>query len=110
MDDYECNICSETFTSSKRRRIECKMCKDICCLECFKKFLLSSDNITPKCMFCEQNISYSYIREICSIHFCNKDLHENRTKKEIERQMTLLPATQQLANLEIERRNFMMIE
>lgn len=106
MDNYECSICSETFTSSKRKRIECKMCKEICCLECFKKFLLTSDNITPKCMFCEENISYSYIREICSIHFCNKDLHEKRTKKEIERQMTLLPATQHLANLEIERRKY----
>ena len=106
MSDYECTICSDTFTSSKRKKIECKMCKEICCLECFKKYLLSSENITPKCMFCNENISYSYIREICSIHFCNKDLHEKRTKTEMDRQMTLLPATQHLANLEIERRKY----
>ena len=106
MSNYECTICGDIFTSTKRKKVECKMCKEICCLTCFKKFLIESENITPKCMFCTQNISYSFIREICSINFCNKDLHEKRTKTEMKRQMTLLPATQPLANLEIERRKY----
>tara|TARA_R110001592_G_scaffold76188_7_gene230146 strand:+ start:83 stop:1381 length:1299 start_codon:yes stop_codon:yes gene_type:complete len=106
MPEYTCTICEESITSSKRKIVECKNCKEACCLLCFKKYLIESENITPKCMFCSQNIPYSFIREICSINFCNTTLHEKRTKIEMERQKTLLPGTQHLANLEMERRKF----
>ena len=106
MDIDKCTICDEKYTASKRKKVKCKTCDEECCLECFKKYLLNSDNITPKCMFCSENISYSFIREICSVNFCNKDLNEKRTKIEVERQKSLLPGTQYLANLEIERRKY----
>ena len=106
MTEDKCSICYENYTASKRKTIKCKNCEEVCCLECFKNYLLKSDNITPKCMFCSENISYSFIREECSINFCNKDLHNKRKKIEVKRQITLMPATQYLANLEIERRKY----
>ena len=108
MSENKCSICDETYTASKRKIVKCKNCDEECCLECFKNYLLKSDNITPKCMFCSENIHYSFIREECSINFCNKDLHNKRKKIEVERQMTLMPATQHLANLEIERRKYFL--
>lgn len=106
MEGYTCIICDNAFTSSRRKKIECKNCEKICCLTCFKDYLVKSENITPKCMFCSENISYSFIRENCSVSFCNKELHEKRTETELNRQISLLPATQHLANLEIERRKY----
>lgn len=106
MSDYVCIICDQAFTQSRRKKVECKNCSDICCLNCFKDYLIKSENITPKCMFCSENIPYSFIRDHCSASFCNKELHEKRTETELNRQISLLPTTQHLANLELERRKY----
>ena len=70
----ECNICCQPFTSTKRKPIKCKNheCNKICCLECFERGLLVSDSPIPRCMFCEESIQFSYIREHCTLTFCNK--------------------------------------
>lgn len=108
MTDVECEICGENFTKERRKTTECRFCNKVCCLSCFKEYLIKSENITPKCMFCSENLSYLEIRNLCSFNFCNKVLHEKRTETEMKRQLSLLPATQHLANLEMERKKYFM--
>ena len=48
MSDYVCIICDQAFTQSRRKKVECKNCSDICCLNCLKDYLIKSENITPK--------------------------------------------------------------
>ena len=104
----ECGICGDIYTGVRRKKVVCpdNDCSEHCCINCFKKYLLTSEFIEPKCMFCSKNISYSFIRKTCNSIFCNKDLHEKRTGIEIKRQLSLLPATQHLATLELERRAY----
>ena len=106
MTENDCEICGEMYTNNRRKKIKCNFCSKECCLDCFKKYLLKSDNINPKCMFCSENISYIFIREICSYNFCNKELQEKRSETETKRQLSLLPNTQNLANLELEIRKY----
>lgn len=103
-----CIICDEKYTNVRKKKIICPndKCEKSCCVICFKKYLISSDNPEPKCMFCNNDISYSFIRKKCNSDFCNKDLHEKKTDVEMKRQFSLLPATQDLASLEIEREKF----
>ena len=104
----ECQICFEKFTSTRRKKVPCKNheCDEECCLACFERHLLESENIDPKCMFCSENIPFSHIRDYCSNEFCNKKFHLKRTNTEYERQMSLLPTSQHLAALEVEREKY----
>lgn len=108
MEENKCDICDQNFTNKMRKKIKCPYCEKISCVFCFQNFLIKSESITPKCMFCFENFSYWYIRENCSYNFCNKDLHLKRTEVETKRQLSLLPNTQNLANLEKERRNYFL--
>ena len=103
-----CPICDERYTNVRRKKVVCpnNECDKHSCITCFKKYLMISEFSEPKCMFCEQNISYSFIRKICNPDFCNKDLHEKKTDIEMKKQMGLLPATQDLATLELEREKY----
>ena len=105
-DKMECPICCSKYTSTKRKRIDCPTCDGSCCLECFTTFLSTSDHPSPKCMHCDGEISQSFVRSHCSLHFCNKDLLEKRTGMEYNRQMTLLPNSQPLAQLKLERKKY----
>lgn len=104
----ECPICYDKFTSTRRKEVPCKNheCNDTCCLMCFEKHLLESDSIDPKCMFCSEIIPFSHIRDYCSVEFCNKKFQVKRTDKEFDRQISLLPTSQPLAALEVERQKY----
>ena len=45
----DCQICSYKWTIKKRAKILCKNCKEECCLECYKNYILGGNF---KCMFC----------------------------------------------------------
>lgn len=104
----ECQICSETYTQVRRKKIICpdNDCDEHCCINCFKTYLLTSEFTEPKCMFCNKEISYSFIRKHCNADFCNRELHEKKTDIEMKKQMSLLPATQDRASLEIEKNKY----
>ena len=61
----ECSICCQPFTSSRRKPIKCQNpeCEDICCLECFETGLLTNESPIPRCMFCDNSIQLSHIRD-----------------------------------------------
>jgi len=89
----ECSICCQPFTSTRRKPIKCKNpeCGDICCLECFETALLTNDSTVPRCMFCDESIQLSYIREQCTLSFCNKKFLEKRVTNEVGSWESRLP-------------------
>ena len=103
-----CSICDEKYTAVRRKKIICpdNDCDKHCCINCFKSYLIASENPLPDCMFCKKEISYSFIRKHCNPDFCNRDLHEKKSNLEMKRQISLLPATQDLATLEIEKEKY----
>ena len=89
----ECSICCQPFTSSRRKPIKCQHpgCEDICCLECFETGLLTNDSTVPRCMFCDNSIQLSHIRDHCSLSFCNKKFMEKRVENEMGSWKSRLP-------------------
>ncbi len=89
----ECSICCQPFTSSRRKPIKCQHpeCEDICCLECFETGLLTNDSPVPRCMFCDNSIQLSHIRDHCSLSFCNKKFMDKRVENEMGYWKSRLP-------------------
>jgi len=102
----ECSICCEKFTKQTRKEIKCPSteCGSSCCLECFKRYIIESDDIIPKCMFCDKNLSYSFIRENVSVSWANKDYLNRRTEHLMSREKSLLPDSQYDVKRELDRR------
>lgn len=89
----ECSVCTNKFTSTRRKPIKCKNheCEEICCLECFETYLLTDGSTTPCCMFCNEPIQHSYIRDHCSLSFCNKKFMDKRLENETGNWKARLP-------------------
>ena len=102
----ECAICCENFTKQTRKKIECPSseCSESCCSKCFKTYLLEGGNLTPKCMFCTKDISYSFVRDTFPRSWINKEYLEFRTLMLLAREKTLLPESQQDVREELEKR------
>ena len=102
----ECPICCDTFTKQSRKEIKCPSieCQKSCCTMCFKKYLIDGEDITPKCMFCSKDISYSFIRDILPRSWVNKDYLHVRTKHLLSREQSLLPQQQHQVAIEIDKR------
>lgn len=89
----ECTVCTNKFTTTRRKPIKCKNheCTEICCLECFETYLLTSESTVPRCMFCDESIPLSHIRDSCSLTFCNKKFMDKRLENEIGAWKSRLP-------------------
>ena len=75
----ECNICAFSF-SNLRKHITCSSCNNKCCTICFKKFLLESNNLIPICMFCNKNLTYTFVRENTPVSWANLDYIKKRSQ------------------------------
>lgn len=71
----ECDICGDNYTSKLRRQLTCDECHNENCIQCFRNFLLKSEDFSPKCMHCDKVYSYVEIAEITKDKtFCKKVL------------------------------------
>ena len=102
----ECSICCEKFTKQTRKEIKCPSveCGQSCCSFCMKRYLIDGEDITPKCMFCSKELSYSFVREHFPKSWNNKEYLCVRTKHLMSREKSLLPQSQQDVKDELERR------
>lgn len=105
----ECSICCETLTKVTKKQIKCPTpdCTDIVCAKCFKRYIEQSNDITPKCMFCNKDIAYSNIRSALPIAWSNGTYLDIRTNHLLSRERSLLPASQNDVKSELERRERM---
>lgn len=89
----ECVICCEAYTAVVRKKVECGHCQEACCAPCFQKYLLSLQG-DPHCMSCKR----AFDREFLSMHLSRTWLlsvyKQHRERVLLEREMALLPATQ----------------
>lgn len=92
----ECPICCEKFTIRTRKEVKCPSpeCSQSVCLQCFKRFILESEDIMPKCMFCSKELSYSFVRENTAVSWANKEYLCRRTEHLMAREKSLLPESQ----------------
>lgn len=95
----ECSICCEEFNRSSRCRIECRSCESVevrVCQACAKRYILEQPT-DASCMVCREEWDIEFLTENFSKKFVNKELKEHRENYLLEKQLALLPETQEYA-------------
>jgi hypothetical protein len=95
----ECSICCETFNKSTRKKIECKTCEDkniIACQSCAKRYILDQPT-DASCMVCKVEWDIEFLSDSFTKVFVAKELKNHRENFLLEKQLALLPSTQEFA-------------
>ena len=99
-DTKTCDICVETLNKSTRKPICCILCEDpkpVCCSACFTKYLMGTSNITPRCVFCDNEVTMDFIYDNSTKIFMEQyRSHQFDMRFSIEE--SKLPETQDEAN------------
>jgi len=93
-----CNICVEKFNKSTHLEIKCNYCEFSNCRTCFQKYLL--DTVDPYCMNCKKIFTKEFISENCTQVFIGKEYKKHRENVLLDREKSLMPATQVYVILE----------
>ena len=95
----DCSICCESFNKSNRCKINCKTCEseDIkVCKTCAKKYILDQPT-DPSCMVCKVEWDIEFMNDNFTKTFITKELKIHRENYLLEKQIALLPDTQDYA-------------
>ena len=91
----ECTICADEVSTQKL--IQCSFCDIEICDACIKTFLMGIDDINPRCMSCKKVWSLSFLAENFNTKFHNEEYRKRRAEITLQREKSLLPATQEAA-------------
>ena len=97
----DCDICCETFTNIKRKRITCKKCDLHACIGCVKNYLLSKKE--PHCMKCKMAWTDNYCEEMLG-SFMHKDYRKYQKDLLWEMQKARMPETMPAVEREVKIR------
>lgn len=99
----DCGICCEKLDKKTRKKISCPYCEYVCCLSCFKHYLLDTSE-DAHCMNCRKTLSLDFIAQVTPKIFHNQEYRKKRTDIAVELEKSLLPHTQTLVEDEIKKR------
>lgn len=91
----DCSICCETFNKSNHLKIVCKGCdtNNSACRTCCQTFILGGTQ-DPMCMFCKTPWDRDFMNKNLTKKFVENDLRQFSENLFVERQISLLPDTQ----------------
>ena len=93
-----CNICCEKYTAVQRKRVECGHCGEASCSVCLQRYLLTLQG-DPHCMACKHSLDGEFLAMHLPRTWLLGSYKRHREQVLLEREMALLPATQEvLAN------------
>jgi len=94
-----CDICCETFNNSNFLKVPCKGCTGdkYACRTCCKTYILNSYE-DPHCIFCKTSWERDFMNTHLTKKFVQNELKLHTENIFLERQMSLLPATQRRAS------------
>jgi len=99
---FECNICASEKNITQK--VTCPKCKFECCKTCLKRHLLSTSKLNPSCMNCNTPLSLDFVYDNTDEGFYNKEYREHRAGIILSMEKSLLPTTQEDANIEAKQR------
>ena len=85
----ECQICYD-----KNLIIPCKVCEKEACKTCIRRYLLDSDNDTPRCMYCSCVYNRSTLIDMLGKTFVTGEYTKHINKIVVKNQNLLLPTFQ----------------
>ncbi len=95
----DCSICCETFNKSTRCKIECKTCEDnetCVCRTCAKRYILDQPT-DASCMVCKVEWDQEALNDHFTKVFVNNEFKKHRENYLFDKQVALLPETQEYA-------------
>lgn len=92
----ECDVCCDKYNHSTRKLLKCPFCQFNACTGCIRKFLLSIHQ-EPHCMKCKTAWSRDFWMDSFPKVFINVDLKKHRELDLLDREKSLLPASQPAA-------------
>ena len=99
MSSSECEVCCEKFNKTNRAPVVC-CCDFAACRSCVKTYLL--DQIQdPSCMSCKVQYTRKFMVESFEKSWVNKTYKNYREAVLLEREISMLPATQEHVEKEI---------
>lgn len=98
-----CDICCEKFNKSTRKQISCLFCQKIACKQCFLSTInAKEDTLLKHCLFCGEAWDKTFICENFTQNQINEVFVNLQNQNAIERELSLLPQTQEYANLALQ--------
>lgn len=98
-----CQICDEGYNKSSRKKVTCSYCSEDMCTSCAQRFLLEMAT-EAACMFCKK----AWTREFLDSNFTKTWIKGEYVKRRehvlLEREKSMLPATQHLVENELTQR------
>jgi len=92
-EQNECSICIEPMNKSTRKRVECGSCDYSACRECYKQYLLNT-NDNPHCMSCKGEWNQVAMIEKFDKSFVNTGYKQHRENVLVDRERSKMVATQ----------------
>lgn len=89
----ECPVCIESFNRSDRQVITCSYCHYEACRKCYETYYLQLTS-SPRCMGCQKEIPRFELMRQMTKKFMLTSYKEHREKYLLDRERSMLPATQ----------------
>jgi len=94
-----CEVCCERFNLSNRKKIECRFCPFSSCAACNEKYLLETRE-DAHCMSCRKGWPREILVENFTQKFVSRNYKQRREELLLERERSLMPATQSFVEVE----------
>ena len=104
-DPETCSVCMDTYTSTLRKKCECKYCKEATCSKCIERYLLERFE-DAHCLHCRVNYNDTALKEICTKTYLQHTYFKHRQDVLMNREKANLPGLQDVAAAEKQRRGF----
>lgn len=92
-----CSICCETLTKKIRAPVTCMYCNHEACQQCFRKFLLDSNQTEPSCMACRRPWNAEFVESQVPKTFLKTEYANKRREILFGLERAKLPGTMDLA-------------
>lgn len=94
-----CDVCCDGFNRSSRSKITCPYCPFSACSGCSERYLLETTQ-DAHCMSCRKSWSREILVNNFTLKFVGRDYKNRRESLLLEREKSLMPATQPYVELE----------
>ena len=95
-----CDVCCEKFNLSTRKQVSCPYCPFKFCRECCSHYVLEAPE-EPSCMNCKKPWTREFMADAFTQVWMNTAYRAKREQLLFERERSLMPATQHLAENEV---------
>ena len=104
MAEKTCEICCEKFNKSNHKASKCQYCNHEVCMDCNAKYLMGTTK-DPHCMNCNKAWNFEVLSNIFTKKFLTGDYKKQRESILYDREKSLLPATQEYAEIMKKRKD-----